>query len=582
MRLLRSLLSIRLLIGLALLLAVGCALAGFTPFTVIRSRLDAYSGDGSADPYTSALHRQLQWACWSAALLIAATLLICRSVSRRFPEQLSQFRSNLREDVRRLWNITRDTCRENAFALVSLTLLAALFRLLWLNMPMRYDEAYTWLNYASQPWFIVLSKYDEPNHHIFHNLLVHCSARLFGDAPWALRLPAWLAGVLVVPLTFALGKFASGRWGAMIAGLIACGSTALIEYSTNARGYSMMTLLILTGWMGAISLRELDNRAGAVLLILSGSLGLWTVPTMLIPLCMIWLWLFLASPGMRTLRQLTVVVTGTLGCTALLYAPVLIVWSPLRLLTGTVQNGASAVDRWPHTLRGLSATGALLIRDWPLPALLVGLAAIAFVVMDRSPRSRLIRLAGLSLAAGVGAATLIGTWPPPRTWVFLIPLVAVGVGSGTRLAMDRIPLLRQPLLWTSTWSLFAGISLIYAATSQSIDRSSETGLFTEAEQVIHDLSDILQPNDRIVSVTPASSALVYYAQREGIDPVHFERPTPGNDLVVVISKSYGKQLQQVFDELELKDLRPEQFQKVRDYPDAEMYAQPRKSSAQDR
>ena len=60
---------------------------------------------------------------------------------------------------------------------------------------MRFDEAFTFLRFASQPLLEGLTTYAEPNNHLFHTLLVHISTSLFGDQPWAIRLPALLAGV---------------------------------------------------------------------------------------------------------------------------------------------------------------------------------------------------------------------------------------------------------------------------------------------------------------------------------------------------------------------------------------------------
>src|SRR5262249_43061913 len=56
--------------------------------------------------------------------------------------------------------------------------------------PMRYDEAYTFNEYASPSLYDALSLYTFPNNHIFHSALVHLSILAFGDRPWAVRLPA--------------------------------------------------------------------------------------------------------------------------------------------------------------------------------------------------------------------------------------------------------------------------------------------------------------------------------------------------------------------------------------------------------
>src|SRR5687767_3647056 len=60
-----------------------------------------------------------------------------------------------------------------------------------LNQPIAYDEAYTFIHFASRPFKHILADYSAPNNHIFHTILVGISYRLFGGEAWALRLPAF-------------------------------------------------------------------------------------------------------------------------------------------------------------------------------------------------------------------------------------------------------------------------------------------------------------------------------------------------------------------------------------------------------
>ena len=114
-----------------------------------------------------------------------------------------------------------------------------------LFQPIRYDEAATWIDYASQPLAQALSDYRFPNNHLFHTLLVHVSAALFGDSPWALRIPAFVAGVLVVPLVWAVGRALYSQSAGLISAALAATSASLTLYSTNARGYTMLCCLTL-------------------------------------------------------------------------------------------------------------------------------------------------------------------------------------------------------------------------------------------------------------------------------------------------------------------------------------------------
>src|SRR5205807_1142091 len=83
--------------------------------------------------------------------------------------------------------------------------------------------AATYLFYVRKPPLYGLVSYTLPNNHVFHTLLVSVSTFLFGDHPWAIRLPAFLAGVAMIPLAFAAARRIHGD----AAGLITAAFVAL-------------------------------------------------------------------------------------------------------------------------------------------------------------------------------------------------------------------------------------------------------------------------------------------------------------------------------------------------------------------
>jgi len=78
----------------------------------------------------------------------------------------------------------------------------ARLRLAFIQQPMRYDEALTFNELASRPLYYGLSS-TRPEQPPAHTLLVHLAYVGLGNQPWVLRLPRWLAGVLLVPATYA-------------------------------------------------------------------------------------------------------------------------------------------------------------------------------------------------------------------------------------------------------------------------------------------------------------------------------------------------------------------------------------------
>jgi hypothetical protein len=71
------------------------------------------------------------------------------------------------------------------FIIVSIGVMVRAYHLL---VPIKYDEALTFLNYAQFPITSGISNYSLPNNHVLHTLFVHLSVILFGPHEWVLRL----------------------------------------------------------------------------------------------------------------------------------------------------------------------------------------------------------------------------------------------------------------------------------------------------------------------------------------------------------------------------------------------------------
>ena len=119
---------------------------------------------------------------------IAAGIVECRAVepmTSKFPGDATAFDNKV-----------------EAVCLLGLIIAAAFLRLVFIHQPMRFDESFTFWHFASKPLVVALSSYSAPNNHLFNTLLVHIAYRLLGNEPWILRLPAFLAGVAIVPAVY--------------------------------------------------------------------------------------------------------------------------------------------------------------------------------------------------------------------------------------------------------------------------------------------------------------------------------------------------------------------------------------------
>src|SRR5204863_5259896 len=126
-----------------------------------------------------------------------------------------------------------------------------------------------------------------PNNHVFYSLLAKTTSSLAAWQPWALRLPAAVAGIAIIPLTWAVGRRYADRETALLGAALAGASTPLILYSTNARGYSLVVVLFLCLLLYADRLRDTPTIRGYGVFAMLSALGLYTIPVMFYPIAVV-------------------------------------------------------------------------------------------------------------------------------------------------------------------------------------------------------------------------------------------------------------------------------------------------------
>src|SRR5215207_7491374 len=226
--------------------------------------------------------------------------------------------------------------------LAGITLAGLFLRTIDLNQYIAYDEAYTFIHFASRPFKHILADYSAPNNHIFHTILVGVAYRFFGGEAWALRLPAFTAGLLMIPAMYiAARRFFSQHQALAAAGLVAV-IPLFINYSANGRGYTMLVLfaLLLANFAGILVVRR--SKPALVAFILTGALGFYTIPIFLYPMAGISLWvlctcLFTDEPRQEKLRGLGEFIGACLligVLTLVLYSPVILFGSGFSSIIG--------------------------------------------------------------------------------------------------------------------------------------------------------------------------------------------------------------------------------------------------------
>ncbi|GEM_PF-629129 len=484
--------------------------------------------------------------------------------------------------------------------LIVIVIIGILIRLLFMARPMFYDEALTFIEYATISLPRLVARYNTPNNHIFHSVLMWISYHLFNSGePFIIRLPVFITGILSIPAAYWVGaRFYHPRVGLLTAALVAV-SLPMIDYSVNARGYSIQVFIILLMLVIAHHVKTRNNLLLWGAFSILAALGFWTIPVMLYPMGGIALWLLLSialeNKGASRLRGLVSLFASlALGAalTVVLYLPAIqsmglstilqndyisprtIEYSTIPTLealqtaaarTVTPQTTPTILESTPQassptltpapTLRSPYTTfdaeeipvrsvnerqlspfwrnyqrlGEILIVGVPLP--LVFLLALGLVigltVHRKNTPDKIPLLLGIALWI-IPFSIVYRVLLPTRTWLFMVPIVALYVALGlsalTDWLWDRLSRDSNPVVKRSGTTIFAIFTLALTAVigvSVVINRDTlhdfQTDPAPDAQAVARALQTITTPDDVVMIRVPYYAPVRYYLEINGFD-----------------------------------------------------------------
>lgn len=404
--------------------------------------------------------------------------------------------------------------------LLLLTLGAAVLRILVLDMPMRLDEATTFNEFVLQPWRNTLGKYWATNNHPLHSVLGKLAVDALGNEPWVVRIPALVAGVLLVPVTW----FAASRIASVGAAWLAAAGVATLSpfilYSTNARGYSLVALFVMLQWLALRDALRTNRRSSWLAVAACGALGVYTHLTMAFAYAGNLLW---ALEWLRRQRALTparlwpIVWSGALSV-----AVALVLYLPYAYLSGIDALTGSenvAARSWSELATGIPNRARRIALSWTdgMPrwlGVVVGLwALVALIGMARSRKAEgVVPLIATITLPIVILLTL--RLPPPRAALYVFPFILAAMGGAVQWLASRA----GPRAGRAVWALATVPFLVVAyahVTAQPVRRITETGWMPEAAPIYARLVPLIAPGDAISSFWLPRDILRYYYLRDG-------------------------------------------------------------------
>jgi hypothetical protein len=514
------------------------------PYPVIQSSLNNLAADKHADFFSYSLYQRVRLiaaTCGLILILISAFGAIrfeqTRETISRFFGSVSGVIANSASQIAAHW---QSDGRLYRVCLLAVFLAGILVRLSLLFTPIRSDEAYTYVDFSSKAFIHAISDYSAPNNHILHTLLVQVSVKIFGSQPWAIRLPAFLAGVFCIPAAYLVARLIYKRDSALLAAGLIAACPVLIEYSVYARGYSMICLIsLLLIALGAMIIKEQSTGAWFFFVLLS-ALGFYTIPIMLYPYACIMSWIAIGlafRQQARRLREVGLSVIAVLVITVLLYSPVIINSGAGSLVSNEYVSSKS----WNNFVAGFPPAAWATLGQWArgVPIIVSGLVVLGFllaVVFNRrlsSARPSLLFPTIVSLAI---LLVIQRVNPYSRVWLFLLPWIIVAASAGFLLPLQILPWFGgkhfQSLLPILGVLICVGLAINARLSFQAYQPDDG---FSDAKAVAAYLAPRLGAGDRVVTVVPDISPLEYYFIMDGTSThyLYVDYADAGRLLIVV-------------------------------------------------
>lgn len=452
------------------------------------------------------------------------------------------WRADFRAALSRLFRRSSTNHKRFVFAVLAV---GVALRILRMNEAVTYDEALTYVHYAGRSFGFLFSDYLFTSNQILYSALARLSTLILGVHAWSLRLPALVAGILVMPMCYAFARSVFNRHIAVILLCLVAVSGPLVEYSAVARGYSLVWLFTISALLAARHFVRSENVISLILMAAFTALGMWATPDMIYPAVMVYTWalFMLVANYQSTIRRRMVKLVGSAvlacGLVFLFYAPVVVVHSLDQLLhhpsvqehtwttfVNTQQD--RAFDLWAY----FTGTASTLLAF----AGVIGVIYAAYISLK-------YRLLLFALVVGTVPIVLIQhVVDPPAVWTFSLLVFHLGSAIGL---FYLLKVVRDKLLPTFTKAqrtLVAGAFVVLLFGWLGIRGEGDTvERFPEAKLAAAWFATNTSPGDRVCVQLPWDAPVAFYldCEQKGTDLLR-SPITPDRRLYVVVAPGHGQ------------------------------------------
>jgi Dolichyl-phosphate-mannose-protein mannosyltransferase len=453
----------------------------------------------------------------------------------------ARFKQDMRDVRERYGKRTSGPHKRFVWALI----LAGAGLRVWLAwQPITAGESTIYMAFASRHAWDVISDYSMPGNHVLHTLLAKCSTGLFGTNEAVLRLPALLASILTLPLFYLFVRSVFNRYIALMALAMAASMPALAEVGALAYGYSLSGLFIMFALVLGRHFAREDNGLSAILMGVSCALAMWSVPTAVFGVIMVYLWVLftLLSKYERSLGARMGALGGSLVvfivATVLLYLPVVVTHGADQLFRHATEGernwrafSAAYPDKVLEFWVWITDPGFWWV------SVIGMLAMVQAAYVSGKYRVLLLTTALGAIPLSVALADAGDAWQWAYTVYTFIIGGAIGLFYLLKLVQDKL----LPKLGKRTRTGWAGLILFlgFAIPGTTVVRSRVNHL-PEAEACAEALEQGMRPADRLCMDAIWDAPVGFELRQRGIDARALHgTPDPGGFLFVVALEPHG-------------------------------------------
>jgi len=369
---------------------------------------------------------------------------------------------------------------------------------------------------------MIISDLAYPQNQILHTLLVKLSAGMFGVSKVAIRIPAFIAAVLSMPLFYLFVRAMFNRYIAVMALALVASSGALIEYSALANGQAVVWLFMLLALTFGRHFHKANNVVSAAGMGLMLALAMWTSTSALYPALMVLLWSLLhllfnhsdSLPARMVNWSVAFLLFFLLAL--VLYAPVINDFGILQLL----HHNTLPDHSWKKFSR-VHPEGAMALWFYLVDTSgrffaslgLVGLVIAAYISVK-------YRTLAFAMLLGAVIPVLLNRYvPDPQAWLYTLYILHISTALVLFYVLKYIQEKAMPSLGKRTRVAVASVILVLVSgwtTIQFLSTTDRIPRYAEAEQVARFFRDATEPHDRILADHPWEDPLVFHLMCEGL------------------------------------------------------------------